>query len=250
MVTFLAWVILLAAALWWWSGWINIPVAWKGVRTLMGKRTGDYTDEGWRWAAWPWGLIPVNTEQQILRLGVIKALTSDNATVWVDSTIVYHISDPVKSMDVNKKKLKEGLDQKRTEVLRSKIRQLPMEVVFDIHEELGEEVKEAIEHKDWGVDILQVIVPEIAPDPSIAEDLAKKKKEELQRSGEEVEIDHTVKKMNQLMTPPPVGAGLTREQALEQLQLTTGKATKAIDAKTLTLDPVTAALVAKILEKR
>jgi len=75
-------------------------------------------------------------------------------------------------------------------------------------------------------------------------------KEEQERRAEETETINLMARMKQLMTEPPNGPGLTREQALEQIQLVQGKASKTIDAKTITLDPVTATLVAKIMERK
>jgi hypothetical protein len=76
-------------------------------------------------------------------------------------------------------------------------------------------------------------------------------KEEQERRAEETETTNLMARMKQLMTEPGSGGpGLTREQALEQIQLVQGKASKTIDAKTITLDPVTATLVAKILERK
>ena len=71
----------------------------------------------------------------------------------------------------------------------------------------------------------------------------------MQRDGQEIELQHFVDQVIKLMADPPIGAGLTREQAIEQVQISLGKASKNIDAKSFSVDPATTQMIAKIIER-
>ena len=233
---------------WFWAGWKKIPVGYRGLQLFFGKRRHQEYPEGWRWIPLPFDVKIADCRQIILKLDKLEAITRDNLSVTTGSTVVYKIVDLYKFFDIEN--LETGIDQSRTAVLRSKIRGKSQSEVLDLHEELSKDVKDALEHEDWGVDILEVIIPEISPDMETAKNLALKKHEELQAEGQTVEIQLFIDKVNKLMTPPPTGAGLSREQAVEQVQLAIGKASKTVDAKTITLDPVTAALIAEALRRK
>jgi len=72
-------------------------------------------------------------------------------------------------------------------------------------------------------------------------------KEELERQGETLELEHVANRIKALMKKRPEGPGLTLEQAIEQVQLTLKQASKIVDAKTITFDATTATMIAKIL---
>lgn len=80
-----------------------------------------------------------------------------------------------------------------------------------------------------------------------AEDEAK---EEQDRIAETKELDHLSDRIKALMVPLPTGPGLTREQAIELVQLASENATKTIDAKVVTLDAGTAEMIASILGRK
>jgi hypothetical protein len=100
----------------------------------------------------------------------------------------------------------------------------------------------------WGIEILDLVIAGIKPDPEVMKNLELKRNEESKREGDKVKVKNFIDRVNELMEAPPNGSGLTREQAVEQAQLSMGLAVKNIDAKTLGLDPVTAEALAKILE--
>ena len=227
------------------SGFTTIPIGWRGQLLFIGERIAAELGEGLRWTPWPFGLKLADCRQITLNLGTLEAITKDNVPVVMDSTVMYRVVELDKFFEVEEVGLKRALDDSRTQVLRAEVRALPLESVLDLHEQLAEQVKGVLEHKDWGIDVVEVIIPEIKPEGEVAKDLALKKREELQKAGQEVEFQLFIDRVK-----AGIGARLTREQAIEQAQLTIGKASKSIDAKTIALDSATAEVVARILGRK
>ncbi|MDP9249332.1 MAG: SPFH domain-containing protein [bacterium] len=238
-------IILLVVALWWWSGWKKIPTGHRGLLTILGSRTHWERKERWRWAAWPLGLIPVNCKQQIMPLGVAEFTTRDNLTVFVDGTVAYKVCDLYQYLDVEESEIEHGIDEKRTEVLRTEIRKRPMKEVLDLADELGKHVKEAVEHEDWGIDIKHVVISSIKPDPKTLEALALQAREELERKGQRVEKEHFGEMVADFEKPKKEGGkyGFTHEEAYEAALYITGKADPK---KMYGLDAATATAMAKV----
>ena len=241
----------LALAGWVSSGWKKIDLGSKGLLLLLGQRTDLKLDEGWRWAPFPFGIEPINVKEMFLELEPLVATTGDNVPVTIEATVAYRQKHLAKQFDVQD--LKKGLEEARSQAIRIHVKNLDLEEVLKMHEELGKKTKEALfERGDdrWGIEIMEVFVPKISPDLQVANDLALRERENLQKKGQEVEIQHFVNQVNKLMAKPPAGPGLSREQAIEQVQLALGKATKNIDAKTIALDSTSAELVARILGRK
>lgn len=237
-------------AVWHWSGWKKIPIGWRALRTFLGKRTHSEAEEGWKWAAWPLGLEPIDCREIILSLGQLEATTKDNLKVFLTSTVTYRVIDLYKYLDVQTENsnIKHVIDEKRTEVLRAEIRARSLEEVLDLKKELGEIVKGAIEHEDWGLDIKHVVIPEIKPDPKTSEDLALKRREELQKEGQMVEGIHLAVLTAAIKNEAEKkGATLTDEQAYESALYITGKADPK---KMYGVDAATAKVIGAILERK
>ena len=216
------------------TGWKEIEIGWRGQLLFLGERVKntDELKEGWRWVPWPFGLKVADCRQITLSLGELVATTADDVPVFIDSTVMYKVVVLDKYFDVEEKGLQTALDHSRTQVLRAEVRQLDLEKVLNLHEQLAEQVKDALEHEDWGIDVVEVIIPEIKPEPKVAEDLALQEREKLQKRGQVVEANL----FNELVEKFKA-AGRTDEQAYEQAQLTIGKATK--DIKAIKLDAQT-----------
>ncbi len=104
-----------------------------------------------------------------------------------------------------------------------------------------------IELKDLGIVLERLNLGDINVLGEVAKKAEEEAKEELEKKAEILELRHTSNLIIELMQPLPNGPGLSREQALEQVQLAQSKATKIIDAKNISLDSTTAALVASII---
>jgi regulator of protease activity HflC (stomatin/prohibitin superfamily) len=173
--------------------------------------------------------------------------------VEIDGTLIREIKDLDKFFGVEESGIKQGLDDIWDQIIRTSVREKKLDEVLKMHVKLGEKVFSAMGEKaseNWGITILRVVIAGIEPDPRVVEDLALKEREKLQREGQIIELQHFTNRVTELMASPPTGAGLSREQAIEQVQMSLGKATKNIDAKTITLDPSTAAIITAILGRR
>ena len=243
--------VLLPVLLWAASGLKKIDVGWRGQLLWFGKRVkGSEVGEGWQMYPWPWEIKVVDCRKTIMNLGNIDAITSDNIKVAIGCTIVYEIKNLDSYFNVEPSQIKKGLDEARTEAIRSIVRRYDLKEILDLHDEIGHTVKGAMEHKEWGIDILQVMIPEILPEKTIADAQTLKTKEELERVAQEVELKHFADRVIALMKPEKDGGpGLSREQAIEQVQIALGQLKKKGKVQAYSLDPATAALVAAILEK-
>ncbi|MDE2399911.1 MAG: SPFH domain-containing protein [Patescibacteria group bacterium] len=241
----------LALSVWVWDGWSKhkLEVGHKGQLLFLGSRLMYFFQEGRRFAPKPFGIKTTDCRKQIMPLDKLEVITKDNVKVLVGGTVVYHVENLDTFFSIAESGLRKGIDDTRDQAIRGKVRGMDLEKVLDSHQELGGDVSIALQSgsAQWGVHIDQVIVPEIAPDPKVVEDLELKERENLQRDGQIVELEHFSNRVKELMLKSPDGPGLSREQAIEQVQLTLGQTTKATDAKNITLDSATAQMLATIL---
>ncbi|MEK7569648.1 MAG: SPFH domain-containing protein [Patescibacteria group bacterium] len=231
-------------------GWKEVPVGWKAQLLLFGQRVpGIVFTEGWWWTPLPFSKKPADCRRQTHNFTPLQALTKDNVNVTIGGSVVYAITNPDTYFSVVPDDLDGWLESTRKQILRKSIRGKHQEEVLGMHEELGKEVEQALceaSEEHWGVTIRQVIMPEITLDPEVAKDLALQERETYQRKGQRVEIVFGAEMINLLQAPKAEGgAGLTREQALEQVQLATEKATKTIDRKDISLDPIAAEIIGR-----
>lgn len=247
---FLVWVLILGT--WTKSGIKNIPVAHRGQLLFLGERQEPDFGEGWRWIPFPFGIKVHDCKEQIMELDPLEAITLDDVKVFITTTITYKTVDLDKRSNVQDAEIKRGLDDVRDQVLRVEVAGRPLEEVLKMHAAMGAVMHSELQKSSdrWGVKIIEVIITKVVTDPEVAKDLELKAREVLQREGQMVEFQHFVDRIKQLMELPPIGPGLTREQAIEQVQLGLGKASKTIDAKTLTLDAATTEILAAFLKGR
>lgn len=248
----LIWVIFLA--LWASSGLKKIDVGFKGqLLFLGGRRRHIFNDEGWRWAPFPFGIKTADCRDKSQVIDALTVLTSDNVSVSVAGTLVSRIEDLDLNFSVDPESIKQGIDDTWDEIIRTQVVGRTFDEVKVMHVDVGEQAKTALETQAtgaWGIRVIRIPVTIKPASDEFVKDLELKAREELQRRGQEVELQHFISRVNALMAIPPAGPGLSREQAIEQVQLSLGKATKTIDAKTIALDPVTAGLVGAILAGR
>lgn len=250
----LSWFILLGwiVGMWIWlkTGLIKIEVGWKGQLLSLGERKDYIMNEGWHWIPFPFTVKTTDCRQTVVKLDVLeKIITRDNIQVSIEGSIIREIFDLNKYFGVEESGIKDGLDDIWDETIRTQVADKDLTDVLKMHAELGEEAhtkmgKQATEN--WGIKILRVVISSVKPDSKVAEDLALRERENLQREGQIVEFKHFGDRVLELMTLPPAGPGLSREQAIEQVQLALGKATKNIDAKTISIDAATAGLIGSL----
>jgi len=225
----------------------------------MGKRQPNkIVSEGWNWVWWPLEEIKAgDCRKRIFTLGKIEAITRDNVTVTLGSTIVYQIIDLNEYFSVEPEDVEKGLDVARTEAIRSSVRDKDLEQILNLHQEIGKMVKIAIEHSDWGIDILQVMISEILPDPKMAETMALRKKEDLEKEGQQTEAQHFANLVNffsgkeKLTDKGPAGPNLLPELAYEAALVHLGKTKqKKIASNTFGLDKNTMDALVQVVMAR
>jgi hypothetical protein len=152
--------------------------------------------------------------------------------------------------NVNDAEVKRGLDDVRDQILRVEVASNPLDDVLKMHSDLGKKMHEGLQlsTKRWGIKIIEVIITKVVTDTKVAEDLESKAREELQRKGQFVEAQWQTDLIAFYMKPDIKTGfpGLTKEQAVEQAQLTIGQAKKNIFG----VDATAAEIIASILKGR
>jgi hypothetical protein len=238
------------------SGLKNTEVGWKRILLFLGGRMNVLIDEGLAWLPWPFDGKPIDCRETAIGLDPLTVITKDNVQVDVDVTIFRKIVDLNLFLDVEEKTVRKGLDDTTDHIVRTEVVDLPLDGVIKIHEQLAKKVHQALEEQavNWGVDITKVVIAAIKPDPKIIGDLSLKKHEELQREGQRVEVAHFATMVDLLVNGGTIDGkiipgGQTREQAIENIQLALGRATKTIDAKVISLDAATTKVVDAVATK-
>ncbi len=254
----------ISLGMWTESGHKKVEIGWKAQLLLFGERLNHKMGEGWHWVPFPFSLKSADCRQTVIKLDKIeKVITADNVQVDVDGSLIRQISDLDKYFDVEESGLKQGLDDIWDETIRNKIAHSVLDDVLKMHMDLARGVIEAMgvtASDSWGLTIMRVVIASIKPDSNVAEDLALKEREELQRDGQVIEIAHFDKMVNALVNGGTINAtkpnevifkgGMSREQAIEQIQLALGKVTKTIDAKTISFDVATIAAINAFLGRK
>jgi regulator of protease activity HflC (stomatin/prohibitin superfamily) len=233
------------------NGFKKIEVGSKGEILFLGERTKCVLEEGWRFIPLPFGIKTADGREAVVELDELKIIIADkgdDVEVIITGSVIRKITDPNKYFDVDPATIRDGLNDIWDETIRTKIADKSLEDVLKMHVKLKKHVHSTMKKKvpdHWGIDVTQVNIAGITVDPEIKKALESKKREELEREAQNVELINFCKRVKELMA-----AGLSREQAVEQVQLTIGSASaKSIENKTFTLDSTTAGIIATGLGK-
>lgn len=228
--------------IWTWSGFKKIEIGWKGQLLYLAERQNSFLNEGWRWTPFPFGIKKTDCRKKTTEIDAVKIFTSDNVEVLVKKiSIVWQIINLNLYHGMDPEKLDLLLDDVVDRNVREKVRTNKLENVLGMS--LGtENVQTAQDLFAFGIQIIRIIVPEIVPaNPDMLKDVESKEREKLEKVSQRVEMKHFARLVDSLMKPIKKGGqGLTREQAFEQAQLLTEKATKTISGFTLNSDALTA----------
>lgn len=241
METMFTLVVFFAGFAWFWSGWKKLPIGWQGLRTWLGRRTGQKIEDGWQWASWPWGIQAEDCRARTTELDEMKVFTKDSIEVSIGKTaIIWEIFDVYAYLSLNPGELKKLLDDAVDQNIRRQIR------ITDFDDIAGMEFgTSAGTLERWGIRVVKIKVPDILPtDKKLRDAIQLAESENRERTGQRVEMKHLGDMVNDLMKPKSEGGhGLNQDQAYEAALLITGKA----DPKKITgftLDPATAAAIA------
>lgn len=234
---------------WAWSGLKKLPIGSRGLLLFLGKRQSSEVGEGWHWVPWPYGVIGIDCRQAAIGLSDLEVITKDNVHVRISGSVIREVTNINEYLGVDENTIKQGLDDIWYQIIRNRVVELDLNDVLRMKFELEGQTKNGLNNDadtNWGIKVVRVNIAGIRFDQSVTEDLQLKKRKELQLEGRMVDTQYFSNQVQRLMLSPPLGPGLTREQAIEQLQLFLGQQKKL----TFALDPSTAALVAAILEGR
>ena len=245
-----AWTLLIST--WTINGWSNIEVGHKGLLLFLGERLTYVFSEGQRFAPWPFEIKTVDCRLKSQEIDQLTVLTKDNIPVSISGTLVSQIEDPNLYFNVDPLSIEKGINDTWGEIIRTQVITKDLEDVRKMYIEVGMQTQAALEDqatKMWGLRIIRIPVTIKPVNTEVTSDMELKARKKMQRDGQEIELQHFVDQVIKLMADPPIGAGLTREQAIEQVQISLGKASKNIDAKSFSVDPATTQMIAKIIER-
>jgi regulator of protease activity HflC (stomatin/prohibitin superfamily) len=228
----------------------DIKVGWKAQLLLFGERMNTFFGEGLHWVPWPFSLSIYDCREKIMEIDPAKVITKDNVEVTMKGTVRYRIADINKYSDIDPQEIQRGVDDARDQTLRVAAREKPLEDLLTMHKVLSDAMCEAVDEKaftDWGIDVLEVVISEITPDPKVLEDMEKAKEEELKKKAQVVEADNFSQTVQALMKAPPDGPGIPMDKAIEQAQLFMGSTSKTIAVQDIKLDPNIIPLIQKII---
>jgi regulator of protease activity HflC (stomatin/prohibitin superfamily) len=240
---------LLALAIIGLGGVKHIEVGFVGSLLFVGKRTDYLLTEGYHWLG-PLFLSfrAVDTRDQTLKLDPLVVFTKGaggnkiGAKVTVDGSVIFRVRNPRAYLSLKPDSIETGLDDIYDEVIRSQMAEKTLDEALRLHVKLSQEVLERAttesERCSWGIEIVQVPLPSIMPDPEVAADLALKRREEAQRDGEIVELQHTRDRIRELME-----MGFSREQAIETVQIAVKRVTKEIKETKISVSDQTLAAI-------
>jgi len=235
---------------WAMSGFRKIEVGWRGQLLCLGERMSHTMQEGWHWVPFPFGVKVADCRHQSMQIDPLTVLTADNIEVEIRGTLVSYVENLDLYFNVDEATIKHGIDDTWDEIIRTQVVGMPFQEVKGLHVQVSEHAKAALESQAtslWGIRVVRIPVTIKASSKEVVADLELEARKKLQRAGQKVELQHFSERVQELMTPQPEGPGLSREQAIEQVQLSLNKASKKIDSKTIALDPATAAMVERIL---
>lgn len=246
------------------QGWLraNIPVGSTAQLLFLGTRLGIFLGEGKNWIPWPFGEKVEDTRKKTVVLDPIEMLTKDGIKVKIpELSMVIQITDLNKYNDVNPTDLKQLYDDVIDSNVRHKIRTNDLEQVLSMTLSM-DEAGIAQDLSNFGVNIIKVIVPRVVPaDEKTQNDMELKKREQLQREGQRIQVGHQARlisflKGKNLLDPSqtegpdnPRGPGLSDDKAYEASLIHMEKAeNKKIASNTFGLDDATIkSLVAAVL---
>jgi len=247
----LLWVIILA--LWALLGFRKIEIGHKGQLLFLGQRMNFFfEEEGAHWVPFPLGIKIHDCREQIMELDVLEAITSDNVKVFINTTITYKVVNLQKRADVQDTEIKHGIDDARDQILRVEVANTPLNKVLKMHEDLGKKMHLGLQKSSerWGIEIIEVIITKVITDPEVAEDLELKVREKLQKKGQKVEAKFSIELVKLFeKSIANGGGGLTHGEAVEMMQLTTGKAA-AKNLSGFTFSPEILKAIAEIVGRK
>lgn len=230
-----------------------IDVGYRGVLLIFGERRESLIfKEGYYWI-FPYPFMDIDAidvREDIIEVSNFEAITKDNFRVRVASAAIrFKIANPFKSLSIKIDVIKGSFDELVGNVLRVSIRKENMDKVLGEFEDGKKDLEQAATDisKDWGIEIVDIIVAPITLPEEVIKDLEKVGREKIQKEGEKIELDSLRERTKEFVTDPDLH--FSPQEAREAVQIGQGKITKTIREEKITLSQETAALLANTMEK-
>jgi regulator of protease activity HflC (stomatin/prohibitin superfamily) len=195
---------------------------------------GIVLKEWWHWVL-P-GVISfekVDVREKTQKLDALEVFSADHVLVRFDGSIIWRVINPYLFLSITESVVTTGLDDLYDEVIRREAGAevldeiLKAEFVADLHSVIRDNANDRAAL--WGIKIVRIPVPSVVPaDPELTKTLGKQRQEKAEREGEHIELAFVEERIRALITPPPHGPGLERQQAIELIQSERKKVTKEI----------------------
>lgn len=216
------------------GGIINIPIGFKGVPLMFGRRISFFVlPEGLNW------VLPrpfmnsenVNMKELTSDPGLTTVLTGkgkETVRVIVDAAIQWKIYNAFQVLSVGISVIEKGMDNLIKEVVRSTIADKSPDEAIQIHEKLKDDLETKATEKsdDWGIEITNVFITQLGFSDDVIKDFEKVTREDKQRTAERTELQHVREQIESFKS-----VGLKPESAKEIVQTERDKVTKTIEEK-------------------
>lgn len=260
------------------SGTVGVPIGFRGVPAVFGERLMDpeqyarqnpdgsprlrsdgsqdevtifrarfELSEGWHWLP-PRPFMSatrVDTREQAVEVKSFAVASKAPASVRItipSAVIRYRIVNPGQSLSVTEGVIDQSLTELVQQELRAQIRRLDDQVALDAAEHMREELQRLadVQATEWGIDVIQALLGELALPPDIQAAYEKLRIEERQSVFETRELQHIEERLLKLIKKP---LSLSREAALELIQTERDKVKKNITEFKGNLSPETRQMV-------
>ena len=215
----------------------------------FGDRIIYYVDEGWFFCPWWLGFtyLPEDCRDQNFKLDNVKVFTSDDAEICFNEiSIMWRIVELNLFHNLEPGGLKRLIDDIVDLNIKRRVNQLGVREAVKVQFST-EHVQTTTDLGRWGLEVEMVMVPS-APrptDPKVMAALQLEVAELLETEGDAVKIQNILKRVAELVA----SGNYTKEQAIEQVQITTGEADKDINVQRILLDSSAQATLGALIAK-
>lgn len=256
------------------GGLVRVPIGFRGVPDVFGERlmgTVRYVrkqrpdgnrdeitifrarfelSEGLHWLPpQPFmNATRVDCREQAVEVKSFAVASKAPASVRItipSAVIRYRIVNPAQSLSVTEGVIDKSLVELVQQGLRAQIRRLDDQEALDAADRMREELQQLADAHatEWGIDVLQALLGELALPPDIQANYEALRREERQRASETLELQHIQDRLRELMEPP---FSLSRDAAIELIQSEREKVKKNITEFKGNVSPETREMIERV----
>lgn len=205
--------------------------------------------EGWNWILPPplMGREPVEVREQSVVVPPFTVISRNNIRITVAQSVIrYRTVNPAQFLSVAKRVIEKSLLELVQQRLRVGLRGMNDEDAVGASDTLRNDVQHEADQRAfaWGIDVIEVLIGEIARPPEVQADYEKIVRERKQQEAERTEIEN-VRELIGVLTPL-----IPADMAAEIVQAEREKGTRAVDVKRIILAPEAIQALGAILGRR